>query len=217
MTVPLDTPFAHHVGFVARDAEKMARAYERLLGAKFDLLEPLPVHNLYDQPGTIRVAYGAFAGLVAEIIEPMDGDLPHRRWLDQYGEGIQHIGFLVDDPQKATADLVAAGAKIEWIVDDTNHRAIRQLRPDSTTEEMIRRITPDCLSYLDAGIGNVAIEFMGPRIQDRMLKRWDGPLGKVKSTVSTDPSRGGRATEHPLMGELIVHRPKNWFIGEDRG
>ena len=213
MTIAATTPFAHHIGYVARDAAKMARAYEKLIGARFDILPALPVHNLYDEPGTIKVAYGAFGGLVVEIIEVVDGDLPHKVFLDKYGEGIQHIGFLVPDPRKATADLVAMGAKVEWIVDDTNHRAMGYLTPSSTNEEMIRRITPDCLSYLDAGIGNVAIEFMGTQIQDRMLKRWDGKLGDTRSTVSVDPSRGGQASEHPLLGELIVHRPPNWFTG----
>ena len=214
MTVSAGTPFAHHLGFVAHNAEKMALAYEKLLGAKFDILPELPVHDLYDQPGAIKVAYGAFAGLVVEIIEPTSGDLPHKKWLDKYGEGIQHIGFLVSDPQKATEALLNMGAKVEWIVDDTNHQAIGSLRPDSSNEEMVRRITPDCLSYLDVGIGNVAIEFMGTQIQDRMLKRWDGKLGDTRSSVSVDPSRGGKASEHPLLGELIVHRPDNWFRGE---
>ena len=142
MTVKRDTPVAHHVGFVARDAEKMARAYERLLDATFDLLDPLPVHNLYDEQATIRVAYGAFANLVVEIIEPMDGHLPHHDFLDKYGEGIQHIGFQVDDPAAWTGRLAEAGAHIEWIVDDTNHLSIGYLTPDSTNEEMVRRITP---------------------------------------------------------------------------
>ena len=74
MTISPTTPFAHHIGFVARDCYKMARAYEKLLGARFDLLPELPVHDLYDQPGSIRVAYGAFGGLVVEIIEPISGD-----------------------------------------------------------------------------------------------------------------------------------------------
>lgn len=216
MTISPATPFAHHIGFVARDCYKMARAYEKLLGARFDLLPELPVHDLYDQPGSIRVAYGAFGGLVVEIIEPISGDLPHKRWLDKYGDGIQHIGFLVPDIQKASADLIAAGAKVEWIVDDTNHRAIGSITPNSTNEEMIRRITPDCLSYLDAGIGNVAIEFMGPRIQGRMVKRWDGELGATKTSVPTDPSRKGVPQEHPLMGDLITFRPENWFTGKEQ-
>ena len=217
MTVKRDIPVAHHVGFVARDAEKMARAYERLLGARFDLLDPLPVHNLYDEQATIRVAYGAFANLVVEIIEPMDGHLPHHDFLEKYGEGIQHIGFQVDDPAAWTGLLAKAGARIEWIVDDTNHLSIGYLTPDSTNEEMVKRITPDCLSYLDAGIGNVAIEFMGPQIQGRMLKRWDGPLGETKTTTPSDPSRGGVPSEHPLIGELITTTSPNWFTGERRG
>jgi hypothetical protein len=214
MTIRADIPQTHHIGFVARDCYAMARSYEKLLGAKFDLLPPLPVHDLYDQPATIRVAYGAFAGLVVEIIEPMDGDLPHQRFLDKYGEGIQHIGFLVPDPQKASADLVAMGAEFEWIVDDTNHTSIGYLKPTSTNEEMVKRITPDCLTYMDVHIGNVAIEFMGPQIQGRMLTRWDGKLGDDKQSQWTESGDGRVASSHPLLGELIVSRPDNWFKGE---
>ena len=214
MTVRADIPQTHHIGFVAHDAYAMARAYEKLLGAKFDLLPPLPVRNLYDEPAKIKVAYGAFAGLVVEIIEPMEGDMPHRRWLDKYGEGIQHIGFQVPDPQKATADLLAMGAKMEWIVDDTNHTSIGYLKPDSTNEEMVRRITPDCLTYLDANIGNVCIEFMGPRIQGRMLTRWEGKLGDEEQSRWTEAGDGREISTHPLLGELIVSRPDNWFTGE---
>lgn len=217
MTIDPNIPFSHHLGFVAKDCAKMAKAYERLIGAKFDILPELPVHNLYDEEAAIKVAYGAFAGLVIEIIEPVYGDLPHKRWLDKYGEGMQHIGFLVPDIQKATADLMANGAKVEWIVDDTNHRAIGQLKPSSSNEEIIKRITPDCLSYLDAGVGNVAIEFMGPQIQGRMVKRWDGELGKTKTSIPTDPSRKGIPQEHPLLGELITYQPPGWFTGKERG
>ena len=214
MTVPFGTPVAHHIGFVARDCYKMARAYEKLLGAKFDLLPPLPVHNLYDEPATIRVAYGAFGGLVVEIIEPMDGDMPHKRWLDKYGEGIQHIGFQVPDIQKATADLMVAGATLEWIVDDTNHTSVGAITSNSTAQEMIDRIHPDCLSYLDCGIGNVSIEFMGPRIQSRMLTRWDGELGQEGISRWTETGDGRVATKHPLMGDLIIAKPDHWFTGK---
>ena len=145
------------------------------------------MHNLYDEQATIRVAYGAFANLVVEIIEPMDGHLPHHDFLDKYGEGIQHIGFQVDDPAAWTGRLAEAGARIEWIVDDTNHLSIGYLTPDSTNEEMVRRVTPDCLSYLDAGIGNVAIEFMGPQIQGRMLNRWEVPSARPRPPSPPTP------------------------------
>lgn len=217
MTVPHGTPMTHHVGYVAKDCEKMARAYERLIGAKFDVMEPLSVNTLYDEPGSIRVAYGAFGNLVVEIIEPISGDLPHKRWLDTYGEGIQHIGFWVPDPVKATADLVAAGGIIEWIADDTNHTAMGYLTPNSTQADIVKRMHDDCLSYITAGdVGNVAIEFLGPKIQGRMINRWDGEVGDTKTSGSVDPQRGGRVASHPLMGDLIAAKPDNWFTGKRR-
>lgn len=217
MTVSFGTPMTHHIGYVAKDCEKMARAYERLIGAKFDILPALQVVTLYDGPGCIKVAYGAFGGLVVEIIEVVYGDLPHKRWLDTYGEGIQHIGFWVPDPVKATADLVAAGGIIEWIADDTNHTAMGYLTPNSTQADIVNRMHEDCLSYITAaGVGNVAIEFLGPKIQGRMINRWDGEVGDTKTSGSADPQRGGAVSEHPLLGDLVIAKPDNWFTGQRR-
>lgn len=41
-----------------------------------------------------------FDNLVVEITQPGEGDSPWKRWLDAHGQGVQHIGFLVDEADK---------------------------------------------------------------------------------------------------------------------
>ena len=35
--------------------------------------------------------------LQLELIEPVEGDAPHKWFLEEKGEGIQHLGFIVDN------------------------------------------------------------------------------------------------------------------------
>jgi catechol 2,3-dioxygenase-like lactoylglutathione lyase family enzyme len=47
-----------------------------------------------------------------ELIQPIDGESPHQEFLEQKGEGIQHLGFIVDDLEHDVKRLTNQGSEI---------------------------------------------------------------------------------------------------------
>jgi len=47
-----------------------------------------------------------------ELIQPIDGESPHQEFLDEKGEGIQHLGFIVDNLQEEVESLTAEGSGV---------------------------------------------------------------------------------------------------------
>ncbi len=44
-----------------------------------------------------------------ELIQPLSGDTIHREWLDEHGEGMHHVGALVESVDAAIAAAAADG------------------------------------------------------------------------------------------------------------
>ena len=111
----------HHISVVVRDMEKATKFYEALgIGPFPPLLGPegtVPLENrtlrgeAADWELDLRHAEGGVGDLTFELIQPLEGDTPVKEFLEKKGEGIQHIGFFVDDIDKETAKLAEKGFK----------------------------------------------------------------------------------------------------------
>ena len=112
----------HHVSVVVRDMAKAMKFYEALgIGPFPPLLGPqgkVPLVNktLHGKPADweldLRHAEGGVGDLTLEMIQPLEGDTPVKDFLEKKGEGIQHIGFFVDDMEQETAKMAEKGFKI---------------------------------------------------------------------------------------------------------
>jgi len=112
----------HHVSVVVRDMEKAMKFYEAMgIGPFPPLLGPqgkVPLANktLHGKPADweldLRHAEGGVGDLTFELIQPLEGDTPVKEFLEKKGEGIQHIGFFVDDMEQETARMAEKGFKI---------------------------------------------------------------------------------------------------------
>lgn len=108
----------HHVCIVVRDLEKAIAFYESVgIGpwSPFPSLEPFR-HDLKtpDNEAFLQLRY-AFASLdnaQIQLCEPPEGDTPQRRFLDQVGEGVFHLGFTVDDCDQAERLGTDAGLEV---------------------------------------------------------------------------------------------------------
>jgi len=161
MTIPLDAPIAHHLGFAVRNAEATALRYERMLGATFRLMPEYNVTDMYGRAAKMKVYYGAMAGMAIEIIEVVEGNTPHSDWIRDHGEGIQHLGVYVPDVVEATRKAVANGGRVEWIFPQAG--AV-QITGGSSLEEVLSEVTPNSLVYVDAREGGTILELLGPPI-----------------------------------------------------
>ena len=112
-----ESPFSnfHHVTIVVRDLEKAMKYYESLgIGpwrdyscgqySKVNVKQEFGFFNL-----TVKEA---LAGTVwIQLVQPGEGDSIYKDFLNEHGEGVQHLGFVVDDINKEESKLVKAGIK----------------------------------------------------------------------------------------------------------
>jgi catechol 2,3-dioxygenase-like lactoylglutathione lyase family enzyme len=91
------------VGVVVRDLQKAMDYYSAVFGlGPFQTVDFAPAHHwLKGEPCPIRLKIGmcAWGPLQLELIEPLEGDglHTHRWFLNEKGEGVQHLGFIVDN------------------------------------------------------------------------------------------------------------------------
>ena len=47
-----------------------------------------------------------------ELIQPVEGESDYKKFLDEKGEGVHHVGFMVDDLDAETDKMTEAGFKV---------------------------------------------------------------------------------------------------------
>lgn len=97
----LQLPPLNHIGVVVHNRDATIRRYQDALGiGKFETYdrhfeeawlrgEPCPT--------SLRIGFGQMGPVLFEVIEPLEGPSLHREFLEQHGEGIQHLAFVVPD------------------------------------------------------------------------------------------------------------------------
>lgn len=112
----------HHISVIVKDMNKAIEHYQSmgigpfppLIGPKGKV--PLTEKKIKGKPTDydidLRLAEGGVGGLEFELIQPLEGETPVKEFLKKKGEGIQHIGFFVDDFDKEAAELGKKGFKI---------------------------------------------------------------------------------------------------------
>jgi methylmalonyl-CoA/ethylmalonyl-CoA epimerase len=100
------------VGLVVRDIERSIEAYSRIFGLpkpEFSVTDgPEIAHTRYrGQPTDARakLAFFDMGQVTLELIEPIGGPSTWQEFLDQRGEGVHHIAFLVKDTDRVVAFL----------------------------------------------------------------------------------------------------------------
>jgi hypothetical protein len=169
MTAALDNAVAYHLGLVVHDLDAVAGRYEKILRVPE-----------WKQIATAigRIAFGRGAGLTYELIEPLQEGTIWHDFLHQRGEGVQHMGFWVPDVQAAVAEAVSAGARVTLARLDDGVAAVA-IDSGGTTPELVSRIAPGGLTYLDAGHGGVQIELVGPASYAGLRERLGGDLSSL--------------------------------------
>jgi hypothetical protein len=92
------------IAIVTRDIEASAKRWSALLGMPQSPItttrpgqEVKVVYRGKPSSGRAKLAFFKTGQVVLELIEPVGGDTAWKEYLDQYGEGVQHIGIQVTD------------------------------------------------------------------------------------------------------------------------
>jgi len=111
-----ESPFAHidQIGIIVRDMDKAVEYYESLGIGPFEsqtgvvLLERRVRGELVtDVKNAVKVAQ--MGPIEIELVQPVEGESIQREFLETRGEGINHLGFYVDDLDREVAKLAEQG------------------------------------------------------------------------------------------------------------
>lgn len=107
------------VGLIVRDVEASAQAYSEIFGAaKPEIIitdSPETARTTYKgQPTSARAKLAFFdMGQVSlELIEPVGGPSTWKDFLDEKGEGVHHIAFMVKGTDEVVARLETQGVSL---------------------------------------------------------------------------------------------------------
>lgn len=108
----------NHIGVLVGDTERATKYYETLGIGPFESLEGklIPIkREIFGKPAPDvknRLSLARIGSISIELVQPVSGISPQREFLDTKGEGINHIGFIVDDLEEETNKLVKKGFKV---------------------------------------------------------------------------------------------------------
>lgn len=107
-----------HVGYVVEDVDAGVESFQKMLGAAaFRTYDYAPVNAWASgrplRPLRLRIAMGSFTGGIGiELIQPVEGDTPHAKFLRDNGPGLHHVAFYTDQYEKWREHFQAQGAEI---------------------------------------------------------------------------------------------------------
>jgi len=140
----VESPFSRliQVGVVVKDLDKAVERLSFLGIGPFTpmLLPPEAEQQFRGKPldAKFKISGATLGEIVLELIQPVEGESPHREFLDSKGEGIQHIAFAVDDLDREVAKLTKQGVSVLL---SANLRDVR-------------------VAYLDLGVGGLIFELI---------------------------------------------------------
>ena len=112
--------FTHlaHIGLVVKDMNKTIERLTALgIGPFTPRMPPPDARETYRGkpfiPGQrVAIQITHIGDMELELIQPINGESPHQEFLDQKGEGIHHLGFMVDNLQEDVQRLAGQSSEV---------------------------------------------------------------------------------------------------------
>jgi methylmalonyl-CoA/ethylmalonyl-CoA epimerase len=104
------------IGVVVRDMDKAVERFTQLGLGPFESFTPPSDAITYfrgkrvNAAQSLRIMKTQMGNIELELLQPTNEDTPHKEYLDAKGEGIQHLGLIVDDIDAEVESLNKKGA-----------------------------------------------------------------------------------------------------------
>ena len=107
----------HHICLVVRDIEEKIKYYESIGIGPWKEYPPLSDYTDIEAPNiegfmSLKYMVAQVGDVQIQLVQPSKIDSPQKRFLDTHGEGVYHIGFVVDDVNKREAAAKKKGLKV---------------------------------------------------------------------------------------------------------
>ncbi|UCB44730.1 MAG: VOC family protein [Spirochaetota bacterium] len=106
----------NQLAIAVKDVEKVAANYEKILGIGpwtfFDWEPPLVYdRKYYGKPawGRDRIALAQVGDVQLELMQGVEGPSIYKDWIEEHGEGLHHVNWLVDDVDETEKILAKEG------------------------------------------------------------------------------------------------------------
>jgi catechol 2,3-dioxygenase-like lactoylglutathione lyase family enzyme len=164
-----------HLGMVVRDLEATVEMYRRALG-----VENWQMKTGGTPESPVKLAYGGGDGHVAyeifQVTKP--GSSMFHVFLEEHGEGVQHIGYWTTDLKASVQTALDAGGRLMDIRAD-QRSTVAQVAPGDVDLEGLPGV-----AFVNPGLSGVRLEFCGPGRVEANLKGW---LGNDYSKIIAAP------------------------------
>lgn len=114
----MSSPFRklHHICVVVTDIERATAFYTSVGIGPWQDYPPLSQYVELEVPSRegfldLRYRYAEVGGIQYQLVQPGTHDSPQKRFLDEHGEGVFHLGFVVDDLDAGTEAAAALGVR----------------------------------------------------------------------------------------------------------
>ncbi len=106
-----------HMAFITRDIQKFTGSWAKFLGIEQPAVWAIPSKDIaptatFGKPENYKdclISVLEFDNIKLEVVQPGEEPNPWKLYLEKYGEGFQHISFVVPDPDEAEATLKELG------------------------------------------------------------------------------------------------------------
>ncbi len=113
------SPFSklHHLSVVVRNMEEAIKFYESIGIGPFEDYPPLTEYiklNVPDETGFLNLKFkvAQVGDIQIQLCQPGEGKSPYKDFLEKKGEGVYHLGFVVDRVDDSEAELEKLGLKV---------------------------------------------------------------------------------------------------------
>ena len=198
-----------HVAVAVHDIEKSARAFADVLDLELPQIRSVTLEAPGNQRAQLKVAVLDTANFQIELNQPADGASPTQQFLLTFGQGIQHIGFVVQGLlEERVRALEENGGKLTLGGPGNQYAFLDFTQILGTTIELVQQPTQEARTTATPGAQATA---RGPRaLANRQLTH--------VGFVFRDAERAVKAFAN-LLGvaapELRVFRPIDYLPGSN--
>lgn len=107
----------HHIAIVVRNMNRAIEYFSSLGIGPFQAYPPMRDYVKVNVPDKeafydLSIRQAQIGPVALQLIQPGEGRTIYKDFLDKNGEGVFHLGFVVDDVDKEEAGLRAQGLKV---------------------------------------------------------------------------------------------------------
>ena len=114
-----NSPFSnlHHISIVMRNIDEAIKFYTSIGVGPFENYPPLKDYfkiNVPDEIGfyDLKIKVAQMGPIQLQLIQPGRGKSLYKDFLEKRGEGVYHLGFVVDDIDQSEAELERLGLTV---------------------------------------------------------------------------------------------------------